>query len=308
MPKDNIFLYSKDVTKNLSPNFQISGFVNNPGTFDLDSSLTVEDAILKANGLAEFADISRVAVYSLDEKSPLKSSVLKYVSIDLDYINGKSKKPKTLNVIKPFDRVSIYKDPNIKDIITLEVRGEVNSPGSITFEDLIESMSSVINKSGGLTEFASLESSYIIRNEEFLNYNFKNLNSNKAFLRDGDIVVIVGKYEEITVSGAVNNPSKSIFNKSYSARKYVKLSGGKLSTTQGKPFVIYPSGQAKKIGFLRNPKVYPGCEVFVPFEDKVPFLDRFANSVNNGLDRILQITTLGTATLTTIFLVKNINN
>ena len=58
MPKDNIFLYSKDVTENLSPNFQISGFVNNPGTFDLDSSLTVEDAILKANGLAEFADIS----------------------------------------------------------------------------------------------------------------------------------------------------------------------------------------------------------------------------------------------------------
>ena len=57
MPKDNIFLYSKDVTENLSPNFQISGFVNNPGTFDLDSSLTVEDAILKANGLAEFADI-----------------------------------------------------------------------------------------------------------------------------------------------------------------------------------------------------------------------------------------------------------
>ena len=58
MPKDNIFLYSKDVTENLSPNFQISGFVNNPGTYDLDSSLTVEDAILKANGLAEFADIS----------------------------------------------------------------------------------------------------------------------------------------------------------------------------------------------------------------------------------------------------------
>ena len=173
MPKDNIFLYSRDVTENLSPNYQISGFVNNPGTFDLDSSLTVEDAILKANGLAEFADVSRVAVYSLDEKSPLKSSVLKYVSIDLDYINGKSKKPKKLNLIKPFDRINLYKDPNIKDIITLEVRGEVNSPGTITFEDLIESMSSVINKAGGLTDFSSLESSYIIRDEELLNFNFK---------------------------------------------------------------------------------------------------------------------------------------
>ena len=50
--KDQVILYSRDVTENLSPNFQISGFVNNPGTYDLDSSLTVEDAILKANGLA----------------------------------------------------------------------------------------------------------------------------------------------------------------------------------------------------------------------------------------------------------------
>ena len=307
-PKDEIVLYSKDVTENLSPTFQISGFVNNPGTFRLDSLMTIEDAILTAGGLSEFADISRVAIYSLEENSPLKSSTLKYVSVDIDYVNGKSNKPKNINLIKSFDRISLYKDPNIKDIITLEVRGEVNTPGSITFEDLIEDMSSIITKAGGLTEFASLESSYIIRNEELLNFNFKNLNSKKAFLRDGDIVIIVGKYEEITISGAVNNPSKSIFNKSYSAKKYVKLSGGKLSTTQGKPFVIYPSGRAKKVGFLRNPKVYPGCEVFVPFEDKVPFLDRFASGVNTGLDRILQITTLGTATLTTIFLVKNLNN
>ena len=221
---------------------------------------------------------------------------------------GIIKEPKTLNYIKPFDRISLYKDPNIKDIVTLEVRGEVNSPGTITFEDLIESMSSVITKAGGLTSFASLESSYIIRDGELLNFNFKNLNSKKAFLRDADIVVIVGKYEEITISGAVNNPSKTVFDKAFSARKYVRLSGGKLSTTQGKPFVIYPSGKAKKVGFLKSPKVYPGCEVFVPFEDKVPFLDRFATGVNSGLDRILQITTLGTATLTTIFLVKNINN
>ena len=308
LPKDRVILYSKDVTENLAPSFQITGFVNSPGTYSLDSSLTVEDAILSAGGLAEFADINRIAIYSLDEKSPTKSSILKTVSIDLDYIKGIIKEPKTLNYIKPFDRISLYKDPNIKDIVTLEVRGEVNSPGTITFEDLIESMSSVITKAGGLTSFASLESSYIIRDGELLNFNFKNLNSKKAFLRDADIVVIVGKYEEITISGAVNNPSKTVFDKAFSARKYVRLSGGKLSTTQGKPFVIYPSGKAKKVGFLKSPKVYPGCEVFVPFEDKVPFLDRFATGVNSGLDRILQITTLGTATLTTIFLVKNINN
>ena len=309
LPKDRVVLYSRDVTENLSPNFQISGFVNSPGTYDLDSSLTVEDAILKANGLQEFADISRVAVYSLDQNSPLKSSTLKYVSIDLDYINGKSKKPKALNLIKPFDRISLYKDPNIKDIITLEVRGEVNSPGTVTFEDLIESMSSVINKAGGLTDFASIETSYILRDDKLINFNFKNLNTKKAFLMDNDIVIINGKNEEINISGAVNNPSKSIYEKGVSARKYVRLSGGKVPKRGGRPFVIYPSGKAKKIGFLKNTKVYPGCEVFVPFvEPREPFLDRFAGGINTGIDRILQFSTLATATLTTIFLVKNLNN
>ena len=42
--------------------------------------------------------------------------------------------------------------------------------------------------------------------------------------------------------------SKTVFDKAFSARKYVRLSGGKLSTTQGKPFVIYQSGKAKKVG------------------------------------------------------------
>ena len=126
---------------------------------------------------------------------------------------------------------------------------------------------------------------------------------------DGDIVNISGKYEEIDISGAVNSPSKSIYEKGISARKYVRLSGGKVPKRGGRPFVIYPSGKAKKIGFLRNTKVYPGCEIFVPFvEQREPFLDRFASGINNGIDRILQFSTLATATLTTIFLVKILNN
>ena len=63
-----------------------------------------------------------------------------------------------------------------------------------------------------------------------------------------------------------------------------------------------------KQNFLRNPKVYPGSEVFVPFEEKSPFLDRLGTGINQGLDRIIQISALATTTITTIFLVKNLNN
>ena len=202
----------------------------------------------------------------------------------------------------------MFKDPNIKDIYTVNILGEINSPGAITFENVIENMSSIINKSGGLTQSASLESSYILRDSLPLDYNFKNLSDKRAFLKDGDIIIISNKNEEITVSGAVNNPTKSIYRKGLNARKYVRLSGGKLSTTSGKPFIIYPSGKAKKIGFFRNPKVYPGSEIFVPFEDKTPFLDRLGQGITQSLDRIVQMSTLATATITTIYLVRNINN
>ena len=64
---------------------------------------------------------------------------------------------------------------------------------------------------------------------------------------------------------------------------------------------------AKKVGFMRNPKVYPGCEVFIPFEEKTPLIDRIGQGINQSLDRIVQISSLATATITTIFLVKNLN-
>ena len=52
-------------------------------------------------------------------------------------------------------------------------------------------MSSIIDKSGGLTQNASLESSYILRDSLPLDFNFKNLNQKRAFLKDGDIIIIV---------------------------------------------------------------------------------------------------------------------
>ena len=78
------------------------------------------------------------------------------------------------------------------------------------------------------------------------------------------------KYEEITVKLIILQIS--IFNKDLIQQEsMLNYQVVNYQLHQGKPFVIYPSGKAKKVGFLRNPKVYPGCEVFVPFEEKTPF-------------------------------------
>ena len=102
--------------------------------------MTIEDAILKSNGLQEFANYDKVAIYSLDLNSPMKSTTVKFVGIDKDYLIGNKVKPSNPIYIMDFDRISVFKDPNIKEIYTVNVIGEVNSPGAITFENIIENM------------------------------------------------------------------------------------------------------------------------------------------------------------------------
>ena len=93
------------------------------------------------------------------------------------------------------------------------------------------------------------------------------------------------------------------------AKYYVKNSGGKIRKTSGKVTITYANGYSKRVGFLRNPIVYPDSEIFVSFRpDKPPFADRLTDTVNRTLERIIMFSTLATTTLTTIFLVKNLKD
>ena len=300
-PKDEVVLYSRDVSENIEPKFQISGYVLNPGEYRLDSGMSVEDAILSAGGFAEFADTERVAVYSIDIESPLMSSTLNYYKVDMDYLNGISKKSKNLT-IKNFDNISVYKNPNVKDPVTVTVIGEVNSPGSVTLESMNESVSEVISKVGGLTVNASLGSSYILRNSINVDFDFnKDLNKKISFLSDGDTINIYSSKEEISIMGAVNNTSKLLYSKP-NAKHYLRNSGGKNRKLAGVAFVIYPSGRSKKIGFMRNPKIYPGSEIFVSFKQEKEKSD------NRFVDEFVKIFTMLTGALTTVVLAKQLSN
>ena len=296
-PKDEVVLYSRDISENIQPKFQISGFVINPGEYRLDSAMVIEDAILSAGGLAEFADINRVGVYSIDFESKLRSSQLNYFSLDMDYLKGISKESKNSSfIIKSFDNISIYKDPNIKDPVTVTVIGEVNSPGSVTLENINESVSQVISKVGGFTSNASLGSSYIIRDTIPIDYNFiDDININKAFLSNNDTIVVVSSKEEITVSGAVYNPTKILYS-NQKANYYLKNAGGKNRKLAGKAFVIYPSGKAKKI--KSNTKIYPGSEIFVSFKEE--------KEKKNFSEQFMNIFSVMTGALTTIVLAKQL--
>ena len=77
----------------------------------------------------------------------------------------------------------------------------------------------------------------------------------------------------------------------------------KIKKLSGEVFVKYPSGRANKIGFMKNPKIYPGSEIFVSFKpieenkDSGRFFDRFTT-----------IFSVLTGALTTVVLAKQLSN
>ena len=93
----------------------------------------------------------------------------------------------------------------------------------------------------------------------------KKLNSD--LLKDGDQIIISSKLGEVIVNGAVVDTK--IFNwKKKSAKYYIRNSGGKIPKKSGKVRINYPNGITKKVGFLKNPKTYPGSNIFVSFKEE----------------------------------------
>ena len=302
-PKDEVILYSKSVSINIEPTISVNGYVKFPDEYRLESGMSVEDAILSAGGFEDFANKNTVVVGRKNLNTPLKLSDRYEVSIDLDYLNGIVMKPSNPFLLMDYDIISILKDNNIRDNISVNVYGEVNSPGHVTFEYVSENINSIINKVGGLTSNASLEASFILRDSLPINFNFKSSsNLNSTFLKDGDEIYISGINEEVSIEGAVNNPSKSIYEKNKSTKYYMKNSGGKIRKISGDVYVIYPSGKSKKTGFLRNPKVYPGSKIFISFKEEKE------KNENQFMDRFVQIFGLVTGVLTTVVLAKQLSN
>ena len=228
-PKDEIVLYSNAIDSNIEPTITVSGYVNKADIYRLEYRMTVEDAILSAGGFSEFAKTNVVTIDRKNITSPNKLSDRYEVPIDLNYLKGISSKPQNSFILMDYDIISVLKDFNIKDNISVDVFGEVNSPGPVTFEYVSENISSIIKKVGGYTANVSLEASYILRDSIPINFDFKN-NSNitNSFLKDKDQIFIASTNEEITVEGAVNNSSKSIYEKNKGIKYYMKNSGGKI--------------------------------------------------------------------------------
>ncbi len=163
-----IYLKNDDILNVLSVNdlkddsyIEISGAVNKPGVYPFSVNLDLDDLILLAGGVRKNATLNNIEI------SRTKSSNNSQKSSEVFYVNINDLKSSSDFTLMPFDNVVIRKDPNIETIKFIRVEGEVIYPGKYAISSKKERISDIIQRAGGLNEFAYLKGATIIRKTEF---------------------------------------------------------------------------------------------------------------------------------------------
>ncbi|CCO48248.1 putative Periplasmic protein involved in polysaccharide export [Vibrio nigripulchritudo SOn1] len=126
---------------------EISGAVKFPGTYPLPSGETLNKLLEAAGGLSERAYLTQAEVTRSQRTG--ESFESRHIPFSLrDVLAGNS----TLE-LKAQDHIVIKTQPNWQQDMVVELQGEVVFPGRYSFQRG-ETLSDVINRAGGLTEYA----------------------------------------------------------------------------------------------------------------------------------------------------------
>ena len=129
-----------------------------PGIFPYSSNLSLNDLIILAGGLRKSATLKNIEISRL--KSTGNNDFDKnaeLININLNNLEDESIK------LKPFDNVIVRKDPSIEQMTYAYIEGEVNYPGKYLISSKKERISDLVERAGGLKEFAYQKGATIIR-------------------------------------------------------------------------------------------------------------------------------------------------
>ena len=298
-PRDKVVLFSTSTTENINKSVGIFGYVKNPDTYTLEENMYPEDVLLLSGGFLISANQEEITINRPEIEPSTERIVRKFnIKIDKDYLLGLKDKPDNDFVLRDRDIIVIKQTLGYEETARINITGEVNFPQTVVAEFKSSTLKDIINYAGGLTSYANLEASSLIRDGKVMTLNFKNLNSEEIF-EDGDVINIASDKGIVSTTGAVQNQSNFIWKKGVKAKKYIKNSGGKLLKESGKSYVILPNGKTRKVGLFKNPRVLPNSIIVTDFR---PEGEGITESIKKFLDDVTGTLTFITTTLTTVLL------
>lgn len=266
---DSIFIPSRDSLRDV-PYVTIGGNVRSPGTFEFRKGMSLEDLVLMAGGFTNDAANHKVEISRL-EMNRSDTLANKLINLIKAYVDTSLSNAGTKTILEPLDNVFVPRLLNYRILGNVKVRGEVQYTGDYTLERRDESIQELIERSGGITPYASLTNTQVFRNGVRVAttiFSDEKGTSEKFPLLPGDSIFIPRNVTFVEVTGAVFNPQILKYASS-SFTSYISGVGG--TTDKGnlkKAYIQYSNGVNKKITrflFFRNyPKVLPGSKIIVP--------------------------------------------
>lgn len=144
---------------------QILGEVKRPGVYPFSKSMILEELIILAGGLQESANSQDIEIARRLEDTDLGSLsdiIPAKVAANLSITEESPE-------LKPFDQVIVRKRSSFTMQRLVAVEGQVNSPGIFAIQTSGERISDLVNRAGGLNQFAYSKGATLIRRTEFFN-------------------------------------------------------------------------------------------------------------------------------------------
>jgi len=280
--------------------YYIYGPVAKPGLFPYVENMTLEDAIVAAGGLKEEALLSNIEIARrlqyTEERDTTYNKKAKIFTFNIE--DGLLVKEGQSFALKPYDVITIKRNPEFADVSLVRITGEVKYPGNYSLMSRNDRLSDVIARAGGLTEAGFAEGATLTRvlstNERDralqlwemahvsdsvdvekvaikdkypvgidLPTALKKPGSNKdVILRAGDEIKIPSYNNTVRISGEVLYPNTVPYVEDKSASYYINQAGGTSSKGhRSKAFIIYANGQVSR---LYHGRIRPGCEIVIP--------------------------------------------
>ena len=317
-PYDNIRIYPNTVQLITDKFVIIEGAVKNPGRYTYDEGMSLEDLLLKAQGFNENAFIGRVEVTRIEEpitdQQKAKSIIHNLINNSAEQFQFYSNdlfwslmdKAAQFN-LKHMDRVYVRINPNFEFQQTVLVNGEVEFPGFYAILSSNESLRSVIERAGGLTDEAYSKGSSVIRDsiKVIIDFDDNLLSLNNDFLiQAGDQINIPKKPRVVLITGNTVMNGFIEYEPGKRIKYYMDRAGGLQPNTSKYLQLTQANGavfRVKRKGlFKNNPVVDEGAIIRAIFEqepEREPFDLR---------EIIVELTSITTSALTLYFLIDRI--
>ena len=317
-PYDNIRIYPNTVQLITDKFVIIEGAVKNPGRYSYDEGMSLEDLLLKAQGFNENAFIGRVEITRVEEPitnqqkakpiihNLINNSTEQFQFYSNDLFWSLMDKAAQFN-LKHMDRVYVRINPNFEFQQTVLVNGEVEFPGSYAILSSNESLRSVIERAGGLTDEAYSKGASVIRDsiKVIIDFDDNLVSLNEEFLiQEGDQINIPKKPRVVLITGNMIMNGFIEYEPGKRIKYYMDRAGGLQPNTSKYLQLTQANGavfRVKRKGLFKdNPVVDEGAIIRAIFEqepEREPFDLR---------EIIVELTSITTSALTLYFLIDRI--